>query len=274
MDINSLFDQLHSLPSIPKVAQDLIQQFDNPNTSLDSVARNISLDPVIAAKVLRLANSARFRGAREATCVEDAASRLGFNTLRTLVLASAVTGAFKTDSGFDLKGFWLQSFQVASLCRLLAKDRGVAVETAFTCGMMHNIGELLIQTGAPELAARLNRNGKSNAAGRVALETLQQGFGFPEVGAELARRWQLPSVIQQAIALQACPHQAPIDMPLPRLVAQAVLIAEALGQHNGDLAATRAELDSPLCEGIDLDALFDKLPEVLEADKGFAQLLG
>ena len=91
MDINNLFEQLHSLPSIPKVAQDLIQQFDNPNTNLDAVARNINLDPVIAAKVLRLANSARFRGAREAHSVEDAASRLGFNTLRTLVLASAVT---------------------------------------------------------------------------------------------------------------------------------------------------------------------------------------
>ena len=93
MELNTLFNQLHSLPSIPKVAQELILQFDNPNSSVDSVARNIAMDPVIAAKVLRLANSARFRGAREATSVEDAAMRLGFNTLRTLVLASAVTGA-------------------------------------------------------------------------------------------------------------------------------------------------------------------------------------
>ena len=81
MELNTLFNQLHSLPSIPKVAQELILQFDNPNSSVDSVARNIAMDPVIAAKVLRLANSARFRGAREATSVEDAAMRLGFNTL-------------------------------------------------------------------------------------------------------------------------------------------------------------------------------------------------
>lgn len=273
MDLHSLFDQLHSLPSIPKVAQDLILQFDNPNTSIDSVARNISLDPVIAAKVLRLANSARFRGAREAASVEDAANRLGFNTLRTLVLASAVTGAFKTDSGFDLKAFWLHSFKVASLCRLLAKSRGVAAETAFTCGMMHNIGELLIQTGVPEIAARLNRKSAGDAAGRVAQETLQLGFGFPEVGAELARRWQLPEVIQQAIALQTQPHKAGTDMPLPRLMAQAVMIAEAIDQHNGDLEATKNELDSPLCEGLDMEDLFSKLPEVLEADKAFAELL-
>ena len=124
MELNTLFNQLHSLPSIPKVAQELILQFDNPNSSVDSVARNIAMDPVIAAKVLRLANSARFRGAREATSVEDAAMRLGFNTLRTLVLASAVTGAFKTDSGFDLKAFWIHTFQVAGICRLLAKQRG------------------------------------------------------------------------------------------------------------------------------------------------------
>lgn len=56
MELNRLFDQLHSLPTIPKVAQDLILQFDDPNANLDNVARNIALDPVIAAKVLRLAN--------------------------------------------------------------------------------------------------------------------------------------------------------------------------------------------------------------------------
>ena len=273
MELNSLFDQLHSLPTIPKVAQDLILQFDDPNANLDNVARNIALDPVIAAKVLRLANSARFRGAREATSVEDAAMRLGFNTLRTLVLASAVTGAFKTDSGFDLKAFWIHTFQVAGICRLLAKQRGEAVETAFTCGMMHNIGELLIQTGAPELAAQLNRSGKTDAAQRVALETLQLGFGFPEVGAELARRWQLPKVMQDAIAYQAKPNQAPADMPLPRLIAQAVHIAETVRAHGGVSDEAKDALDGPLFEGIDRDKLFADLDASLEADKAFAELL-
>lgn len=275
MDISALFSEVHSLPCIPRVAQDLIQQFDNPHTSLDSVARNIALDPVIAAKVLRLANSARFRGARESTSVEDAAMRLGFNTLRTLVLASAVTGAFQAPPGFDLKGFWTHSFQVASISRLLAKNRGVAVETAFTCGMMHNIGELLIQTGVPELAERLNQNGKDvGAAQRVALETLQLGFGFPEVGAELARRWQLPELIQHAIAYQSRPFQAPVDMPLPRVLAQAVSIAEALREHPGAMSKAVDTLQGPLFEGLDVPSLLDELPAILDADKGFAELLG
>jgi HD-like signal output (HDOD) protein len=274
MEISALFSQVHSLPCIPKVAQDLIQQFDNPHTNVDSIARNIALDPVIAAKVLRLANSARFRGSRESASVEDAAMRLGFNTLRTLVLASAVTGAFQAPPGFDLKGFWGHSFQVASISRLLAKTRGVAVEIAFTCGMMHNIGELLIQTGVPELAERLNQNGKDvGAAQRVALETLQLGFGFPEVGAELARLWQLPELIQHAIAYQSRPTQAPADMPLPRVLAQAVSIAEALRQYPGDMNKALETQQGPLFEGLNVASLLDELPAVLEADKGFAELL-
>lgn len=162
MEIEKLFAQLHTLPSIPKVAQDLIGQFDNPSSSLEAIARNIEKDPVISAKILRLANSARFKGARESTSIEDAAMRLGFNTMRTLVLASAVTGAFTAPASFNLKGFWLKSFQVASIARVLAKQTGQDPEVAFTTGLMHNIGELLIQTGAPELVDSLNARRSSS----------------------------------------------------------------------------------------------------------------
>ncbi|MFC6840455.1 HDOD domain-containing protein [Xanthomonas theicola] len=271
MKLEVLFDRLHTLPTIPKVAQDLILQFDNPKTSLDSVARNIELDPVIAAKVLRLANSARFRGMRDSTSVEDAALRLGFNTLRTLVLASAMTGAFHAPSHFDLRGFWLHSFEVAGVCRLLARQKGLDPETAFTCGMMHNIGELLIQTGAPDYAARLHADASSS--GRAAEETVQLGFGYPEVGAELARRWHLPQVIQTAIAYQARPLQAPGTEPMPRLVAQAALVADALERHGGATADARQAVSGPLLEDVDLDALFATLPEVIEADRAFTVLL-
>ncbi|KQQ56178.1 histidine kinase [Pseudomonas sp. Leaf127] len=273
MDIEKLFADLQSLPSIPKVAQDLMLQFDNPSSDLESVARNIEKDPVIAAKILRLANSARFRGSRDSSSIEDAALRLGFNTLRTLVMASAVTGAFKAVPNFDLKGFWLKSFQVAGIARLLAKQSGADAEIAFTCGVMHNIGELLIQTGAPAEAERLNNAKRASGSGRVANETLHLGFGYPEVGAELARRWHLPQVIQQAIAYQANPMQAPQDAPLPRIVAQAIVISDALEEHGGATAQAQESVDGPLFEGIDLALLFNQLPPVLEADKAFAQLL-
>ena len=271
MKLEVLFDQLHTLPTIPKVAQELILQFDNPTTSLDSVARSIERDPVIAAKVLRLANSARFRGARDSTSVEDAALRLGFNTLRTLVLASSMTDAFHAPAHFDLRAFWLHSFEVAGVCRLLARQKGLDAETAFTCGMMHNIGELLIQTGAPDYAAQLHPDASSS--GRAADETVQLGFGYPEVGAELARRWHLPEVIQTAIAFQARPLQAPEDQPMPRVVAQASLVADALERHGGATPEARQAISGPLLDDVDLDALFAALPDVIGADRTFTEML-
>jgi HD-like signal output (HDOD) protein len=273
MEIEKLFAQLHSLPSIPKVAQDLITQFDNPSSSLEAIARNIEKDPVISAKILRLANSARFKGARESTSIEDAAMRLGFNTMRTLVLASAVTGAFSAPASFNLKAFWLKSFQVASIARVLAKQGGQDPEVAFTTGLMHNIGELLIQTGAPDMVERLNARRATTSPAHAADETVQIGFGYPEVGAELARRWNLPKQILDGIAYQAKPHQAPGHSPLPLIVAQAEEVSDHLHQYGGPTDEAKAQLNDELMKDVDLDLLFDALPPVLEADKAFAQLL-
>ncbi|MBB3842870.1 MULTISPECIES: HDOD domain-containing protein [Xanthomonas] len=271
MKLEALFDQLHTLPTVPEVAQDLIARFDDPATNIDVLAHTIERDPVIAAKVLRLANSARFHGLRDSTSVEDAAMRLGFNTLRTLVLASAMTGAFRAGPGFDLKAFWRHSFEVAGICRLLARQHGVDPETAFTCGMMHNIGELLIQSGAPDYASRINH--ETSSAGHAAEETLQLGFGYPEVGAELVRRWQLPVVIQEAIAYQVRPAAAPEGARMPLLVAQAVQVSDALRAHGGATPAALEAVRGPLMDTVDLDALFAALPDVIEADRAFAELL-
>ena len=177
MEIDALFDHLHTLPSIPKVAQELIQQFDDPDSSIEDVARNLALDPVLSAKVLRLANSVRFRGVRPSTSIEGAAIRLGFDALRTLVLASAVTAAFRHNPSFDPRDFWQHSFDVASICRVLARQAGADPETAFTCGMLHSIGELLIRTAAPDIAVRIDAEQRAPVPADQAI-----GFGYPEVG--------------------------------------------------------------------------------------------
>ncbi|WP_017163315.1 histidine kinase, partial [Xanthomonas phaseoli] len=116
-------------------------------------------------------------------------------------------------------------------------------------------------------------NHETSSAGHAAEETLQLGFGYPEVGAELARRWQLPVLIQEAIAYQVRPAAAPDGARMPLLVAQAVLVCDALHAHGGATAEALEAIRSPLMEGVDLDGLFAALPEVIEADRAFAELL-
>ncbi|KTT08230.1 histidine kinase [Pseudomonas oryzihabitans] len=270
MEIDALFDHLHTLPSIPKVAQELIQQFDDPDSTIEGVARNLSLDPVLSAKVLRLANSVRFRGVRPSTSIEGAAIRLGFDALRTLVLASAVTAAFRSNPAFDPRDFWQHSFDVASICRVIARQTGADAETAFTCGMLHSIGELLIKTAAPDIAARIDAEQRIP---RLAEQQDAIGFGYPQVGAELARRWQLPLLIQHAIAYQLHPQDTPGDATMARLVAQARLVSFVLRRHGGINEQAKAALSNPLLNDVDLDSLFGELPEIIEADKAFGMLI-
>jgi HD-like signal output (HDOD) protein len=87
------------------------------------------------------------------------------------------------------------------------------------------------------------------------------------VGAELARRWQLPKLIQDAIAFQARPNQAPDGASLP------LLIAETVRTHGGVTDEAKEALNGPLLEGIDRDQLFAALEQSLEVAKAFAQRL-
>ncbi len=83
----------------------------------------------------------------------------------------------------------------------------------------------------------------------------------------------MPALIQQAIAYQARPTQAPGDNRYARLVAQSVTVAECI-ELDGVSEQAKQSLEGPLFEDVDLDKLFEALPAVLEADKAFAELLG
>ncbi|MCJ8170113.1 HDOD domain-containing protein [Atopomonas sediminilitoris] len=273
MTLDELFNKIHDLPTIPKVVQELIQMFNDPNADLDKIADKISLEQVISAKVLRLANSPRFRGSQEITSIGDASSRLGMNTLRTLVMASAVTGAFKTGPSFDIKAFWLQSFQVGTIARLVARQLKQNTETAFTCGMLHDIGELLIQVALPDVAESINKASGGTEEGRREQENLQLGFSFTHVGAELAKRWKFPTAMQEAIEFQFRHREAPEGNAMPKILAIANQVQRGV-VANGLNDECKAMLgDLPVMRELDMDKLFEDLPAALEADKSFAEML-
>ncbi len=208
MDIQILFSQLDKLPTIPKVVQELIQTFNNDDADIVGVAQKISLDPVISAKVLRLVNSAHFSRGKEVTSIEDAVIRLGFNTVRTLVMASGISSSFKHFDTFDQKAFWSDTFRVASIAKSLAKQASHAADTAFTCAMLHNLGELIILIAdTPENEAAIAAKVEQGLT-REEAEQQVLGFDYAKVGAELAKRWKFSDHFVHAIEDQLCPLEA------------------------------------------------------------------
>lgn len=273
MNLQNLIDNAQKLPNIPKVVQELIESFGDENVSNEAIAKKISSDQVLTIKVLRAANSAHYGGNRKVGSVSDAVFLLGFNAVRTLVLASGLTGAFKAPEGFDLKAFWHNSFAVAATCKWIARFSHDDAETAFTCGMIHNIGELLIHILLPNECAEMQKVVEKGAR-NVDIEKNYLGFDFSEAGAELANRWKFPDAIVKGIRYQLEPHAADA---FPRLAAiiNIALYINKMNAAGADSAAILEGFPSKLATdlGINLVKLMEKIEETQHLATAIDELL-
>ncbi|MBI3146775.1 MAG: HDOD domain-containing protein [Pseudogulbenkiania sp.] len=195
------------LPMVPKVVQQLIASFQDDSITMDEVADKVGHDQVLTARVLRLANSAHFGSAGKVGTLHDAVVLLGFDKLRVLVITSGLAGGATSIPGFDMNAFWQRCFEIANTARMLGRLARLDAELAYTCGLLANIGELVLHVAVPDKATQIDRAVAGGAA-RPATERMLLGVDLTEVGAELARRWNFPDAIQGAIRHQHDPAAA------------------------------------------------------------------
>ncbi|MBT2320994.1 HDOD domain-containing protein [Variovorax paradoxus] len=221
--LDELFDQSHSLPTVPKVVRDLIEVLQNDNATLSQVARKIDVDQVLTAKMLRLANSPYYGVRKKISTIEEAIRMLGLSSIRTLVLSSHLTGTFKQIPNVDLPRFWRHSLRVASFARHLAgTTRAVDPNLAFTVGSMHAIGHLIMSIVMPGQMAPLNASCPVDAMSRFDAEEQAFGYHFGDVSAKLASRWNFSDEFITALAGFARPMGVQTFEPLPGIVHLAV----------------------------------------------------
>ena len=209
MDIKSLLDQPNKLPTIPKVMEQLIKSFSDEDASFTEIANQLSADPVLSAKLLRLANSAYFHLSRTIGTVDDALRMLGFVMVRNLVLGNGVAAAFRNTKGLDLHQFWHYNLFAASASRWLAGKAEINSDLVFTVGLMHGIGQLHLHAAAPDAVAPLDKRLHVLDGERAALENSTWGFHNGTVAAELAQVWHFPEPISQALRWVVEPLSAP-----------------------------------------------------------------
>ncbi|RLM53116.1 HDOD domain-containing protein, partial [Halobellus sp. Atlit-31R] len=140
------------LPTISEVAHALIATLDNEDASAKSVAAIIARDPALTAKTLRLANSSAYGLQVKATTIQQAMTFLGFQATRNLIMAAALTGCFPAGRcpGFNDKAFWRHSIAAAACARALARRVRFNADYAFTAGLLHDIGRLVLVARFPE----------------------------------------------------------------------------------------------------------------------------
>jgi HD-like signal output (HDOD) protein len=221
MQLNEVFSKLKQLPVVPALLAELMESFGDDNARIDVLAKKIAMDQSLSAKVIKMANSVAYRRGKEVTSIEQAVIRLGFNTMRSIVIASGISSAFPATPGFDKNKFWSDTFRVATIAKALAKHTTVEPETAFTCAMMHNIGEILLQSSLPEEMALVAMS-MNQGASRIEAEREVLSFDYSQVGVELAKRWNFSATFIAAIEQQLDP------LSYEEVSAEAILIRLAV----------------------------------------------
>ncbi|AQR70363.1 histidine kinase [Janthinobacterium sp. LM6] len=201
LSFEHIIRQIQELPSLPVVVLELLSSMDQDDTDVHVLAQKIELDQALAAKTLRIANSSFYGMQSKVTSIPQAVSVLGFHSIRTVVTACALTGSFAPVSGgFDFQAFWRHSLATAIAARLLAPHLRVNPETAFTAGLLHDLGTLVLVTRFPAEHALVRSYRQAHDCQMAEAELAVIGIDHAQVGSALAAYWKFPEAIQQAVA--------------------------------------------------------------------------
>lgn len=207
-----------NLPTPPIVFTQIQKVLNNPNTSAFDIADILQEDPAISAKVLKLTNSAYYGLAKEIESVRQAVVIVGLEAIKNLVLSASM---FETFSNSDLDKefqdiFWRHSLGTAFAARLLAfklKSKiGFDSEAAFSAGMLHDIGKMVISVYMPDDAKNINElKGQKPDSQDHILEDEVLGYNHAQIGSLLAKQWTLPHKLQETIMYHHFPQLGESD---------------------------------------------------------------
>lgn len=199
MNLTALFEQTRALPVAPKVLRELLTSFNDSALRTDELAQLITSDAVICARLLRLANSARYHNPQGVNTAYQAVQLLGQVNVRSLVISVGLMSCFANLPTHLLTPFWQQSLRTAALARHWSVHAGMDGELAGTLGLLHGVGQLVMRQGLPAQMLELDAKTDPAAPTRIAAERAALGYSYAEVGAELARRWQFPTLFAEVI---------------------------------------------------------------------------
>ena len=261
MELEALLNYPRALPAMPRAVSDLLVEMNREDPSPKRVGDLIGRDPALTTRVLRLSNSAFFRVSRKIGSADEAVALLGMTHVRSLVMAAALGSGFKNVPGVDMRQFWRYSLRVADISRSLAGILRQNEGNAFTAGLVHAIGDLLMHIAMPDVIGPIDMGTPPLDLRRADAERAVLGYSYAEVGAGMAEKWQFPPDIVSALANQVTPFEGETYDALGGVVHLASwrARAEEIQLDEGGLVATFPDMVG-LSLGLDLDSVLGKDP--------------
>jgi putative nucleotidyltransferase with HDIG domain len=228
--IEGVLAKANALPALPQIVTRILDMLGDEDANVEALSTHIISDPAVAARLLAAANAGALGVTSRVDSVRQAIILLGVNRVRNITLATAIMDRFGAAPPFDARRLWLHSVGVAVCAQEVARGAGLDVDVAYTAGLLHDIGQLLLFTIDPLIYAGVLSLQAERDIDIVDAERECLGVDHAHVGGELARLWKLPEAVADAIAA----HHAAEGAEPENELADAVHVAEVLG-HALDL---------------------------------------
>lgn len=207
-----LVSGMHTLPSLPTLYREVMQELQSPDASIEKIGQIISKDPGMLTKMLQVVNSPFYGLPRRISSATQAVALLGLETIKSLVLSMKVFSQFESSAQtfFSLDILWNHGMITGRYARMIAKGQGAEtrdMEDAFTAGLLHDVGLLVLATNVPdqytETLALMNQGIAEWEAERQVL-----GATHAEVGGYMLGTWGLSDPIVEAVAFHHDPGRS------------------------------------------------------------------
>jgi HD-like signal output (HDOD) protein len=235
MSVDLLLKDVSALPSLPLLYNRLDETINHPRSSIADIAKILSEDQGLAARILKLANSPLFGYFSKIDTITQAVTIIGVQQVRDLALAVSVMGLFKgiPEDLITMDCFWRHSIASALAARVLAtSQRESNLERFFVAGILHDIGRLVMFLRIPDICREMIMVARDKQRCLYEVERERLGFDHSTVGGALLRLWKLPIRVAEPVE---CHHRCSQASQFPR---------ETAIMHCADLIAHALQLGS------------------------------
>ena len=263
--------EIKNLPTLPGIIAKLTKMAEDPDTTTEQMGRVISKDHILAAKLLKLVNSAFYGFPQRISSLNSAIILLGFNVIKSLIISASI---FEIMEDQDVE-LWQHSLGCAVVCNVLAKRFGVSdPEEVSTAGLIHDIGKVAIKMELPKQYEEINALILEKQIPRLAAEREVLGVDHAEVGGWLARSWNMPSKLVEPVAFHHDPGKAKEQKLAAAIVHFGNIMIRGMGYGQGDDIWV-PELSPQAWELLkltprDLDEVLEQVEEKMWDVKGFS----
>ena len=211
--IKTIASKVANLPTLPTVVAKLLDLVDNPKTRTETLAKLISSDPALTARILKTANSEYYGLSGEISTVDTAIVVMGYSSVKEMGLSLTVFDNFKNIgalSRFDVQKYWEHSIGVGVTARAIARNY-LPSDSAeiFVAGLLHDIAKMILVQYMPQDFYDVLDFAEKNELPFFEAEQEILGVNHAEIGAMIAKRWKLPQKIGDIIYYHHSPALAP-----------------------------------------------------------------